>query len=98
MSEIPFCFSLGEYLLKWAVKRDISSSLAWRDSVALLGPFVKASVGFLNASDTYVDLHDNESDMQWIHDRALGGRRFQQQWIGNHSERECFIHYHWRRS
>lgn len=41
--------------------------------VALLGPFAKASVGFLNASDTYVDLHDNEGDMLWMHDRALGG-------------------------
>lgn len=41
--------------------------------VALLGPFARASVGFLNASDVFVDLHDNDGVMSWQHDEATGG-------------------------
>jgi glucoamylase len=41
--------------------------------VSLLGPFSPASVGFLNASDVYVDLHDNEGEMQWVFEEATGG-------------------------
>ncbi len=41
--------------------------------VALLGPFGAASVGFLNASDVYVDLYDNDGEMQWRYEEARGG-------------------------
>jgi len=40
---------------------------------ALLGPFGPASVGFLNASDVYVDLYDNDGEMLWLHDSATAG-------------------------
>lgn len=44
-----------------------------RTWVALLGPFAQASVGFLNASDVFVDLYDNDGVMSWQHSEAAGG-------------------------
>ncbi|HEX6487264.1 MAG TPA: glycoside hydrolase family 15 protein [Candidatus Dormibacteraeota bacterium] len=41
--------------------------------VALMGPFAQASVGFLNSSDVFVDLYDNDGEMQWLQDQATGG-------------------------
>lgn len=41
--------------------------------VALVGPFGPASVGFLNSSDVYVDLYDNDGEMLWLYDVATGG-------------------------
>lgn len=41
--------------------------------MALVGPFSRGSAGYLNSSDLFVDLHDNDGEMTAFYELAAGG-------------------------
>ena len=41
--------------------------------IAVVGPFTRASAGYLNSSDLFVDLHDNDGKMTAFYELATGG-------------------------
>ena len=59
----------------FVLDREPPTLVAEQDGVwiAVVGPFERASAGYVNSSDLFVDLHDSDGEMTQLYDSALSG-------------------------